>query len=148
MYKQETLDATVEQMRALGEQLVPYNAPENEPDLYVLKTREVTVEGYDVILYYTKSRFDEHATEILQVYGKNMPFLPFYLACKLAKKFLGSKELSLVELFRGNRKVYCWSVNVDDHGRPIRTPYEVEAENCTYEGFRYSYLQPNQVNFY
>lgn len=142
------LNETIEQMRSLGDQLVPYNSPENETDLYVMKSREVTVDGYDLILYYTKNRYDGHSTEIFQVYGKIAPFLPFFLICKLAKKFLGSAELSLVELFRGNRKVYCWAVNVDGDGKPIPSPYGFEAEDCTYEGFKYSYLQPSQVNFY
>lgn len=143
-----SLDETIEQMRAMGEQLIPHNGPASEMDLHVMKTRDVTVEGYELVLYYTKTKYENHFTEILQIYGKNAPFLPFFLVCKMAKKFLGPAELSLVELFRGNRKVYCWTVNVDEDGKPIRSPFDGDAEDCTYEGFKYSYLQPSQVNFY
>jgi hypothetical protein len=99
-----SLDETIEQMRAMGEQLVPFNSPTSETDLHVIKTRDVTVEGYDLVLYYTKNKHETHRTEILQIYGKTAPFLPFFLICKLAKKFLGEAELSLVELFRGIEK--------------------------------------------
>jgi len=149
---QDKLSESIEQMRGLGDLLVPYNSPRaptsNEEEISVLKTRELLVDGYEVVAYYTKSNFETHFTEVFQVYGKNSPFLPFSLICKMAKMFLGNAHLSLVELFRGNRKVYCWAVNVDATGKPIPSPYEMEVEECTYEGFRYSYMQPNQVNFY
>ena len=74
--------------------------------------------------------------------------MPFGLICKLAKRFLGSHHLSLVELFKDNRKIYIWSVCVDRRGRPIQAPYEIDTEECNFEGFNYLYMQPNQVNFY
>lgn len=147
MYKHDKLSVTVQEMRALGEQFVPYSTPADENDISVLKTREVTVDGYALVLYYTKSKFEDRSTEVLQIYGQHMPFLPFYLVCKLGKSFLGDFDLSLVELFRENRKIYCWSVNFDLAGKTISLP-DGFAENCQYEGFSYSYLQPYQVNFY
>lgn len=152
LYKPDSLEVTVEQMRALGEQLIPYNAPraskENENDIGVLKSRRILVDGYEVNVYYTKSDFGEYKTEVVQIWGEFAPFLPFNLICKMAKAFLGGAHLSLVELFKGNRKVYCWTVTVDEDGKPRPSPYEAETEECTFEGFTYSYLQPNQVNFY
>lgn len=152
LYKQDSLEVTVEQMRALGEQLIPYNSPraskDNENEIGILKIRRVVVDGYEVNIYYTKSDFETHKTEVVQIWGEYAPFLPFTLICKLAKTFLGGAHLSLVELFKGNRKVYCWTVNVDEDGKPIASPYKQEVEECTFEGFTYFYLQPNQVNFY
>ena len=80
--------------------------------------------------------------------GQVSPFLPFVVICKMAKTFLGDAHLSLVELFKGNRKVYCWAVNVTHDGKPVRSPYSSKVEECSYEGFSYSYMQPSQVNFY
>lgn len=148
LYKQDALGVAVEEMKTLGEHLVPWNSPENEPDLSVLKARQAVVDGYELCLYYTKSRFDDHCTEILQVWGNDSPFLPFNVVCKVARAFLGQSHLSLVELFKGNRKVYCWSLCVDHTGRPMPSPYQVEVEDCSFEGFKYSYMQPNQVNLY
>jgi hypothetical protein len=148
----EALKETVARMRGLGEVLSPFNCAKNEDDISVLKTREIVVDGYEVVVYYTKShgypKGADHSTEVLQIYGSYSPFLPFNLICKLAKAFLGNEHLSLVELFKGNRKVYCWAVNQDSSGKVIPTPFEVEVEQCTFEGLKYSYMQPNQVNFY
>ena len=69
-YKPDTLETTAEQMRKLGEQLVPYNTQQNEDDINILKTRETVVDGYEVCVYYTKSKFEDHCTEIVQIWGK------------------------------------------------------------------------------
>jgi hypothetical protein len=152
LYQEKPLDQIIEEMRAFGERLVPYNFPKTPPsyheDLSILKQRSCTIDGYEIVLHYSKSDFDTHKQETLQIYGENMPFLPFCLICKLGKKFLGGHELQLVELFKDNRKIYCWSVSLDDRGRPIPSPYEVKYEECVYEGFNYSYMTPDQVDFY
>jgi hypothetical protein len=147
MFKHDKIDVIVQEMRNLGEQFVPYSTPQNENDISILKTRQVTIEGYDLVLYYTKSKFEEHGTEVLQIYGQRMPFLPFYLIFKLARLFLGDLQLSLVELYKENRKIYCWTVNKDLEGNFIPLP-DGFAEECVYEGSKYYYLQPHQVSFY
>lgn len=153
-YKEEHLDAIIERMRNLGEMLVPYNFPQSPPpttmedELAIFKHREAIIDGYPVVLHYQKADYDKHLMETLQIYGKNSPFLPFGLICKLGKRFLGSNYLSLVELFKDNRKIYIWSVCVNRKGQPIPAPYEMETEECEFEGFNYLYMQPNQVNFY
>ena len=142
----------VAEMRALGKILVPYNFPkapaEWEDDLNVLKSRELIVDGYDVVLHYSKADYEDHYLETLQVLGKNCPFLPFALVCKLAKIFLGEAELSLVEIFRENRKIYCWTLTVDRDDHPIPSPYPTEVERCSYQGFQYCYMNPDQINFH
>jgi len=153
MYKEPNLEDIIENMRALGDLLVPYNYPKTLPttmedDLAIFKQREAVIDGYPIIIHYQKSDLDEYLMETVQIYGKNSPFLPFNLICKLGKKFLGPHHLSLVEIFKDNRKIYIWSVCVDDRGRPIPAPYEMETEECVFEGFNYLYMQPNQVNFY
>lgn len=147
----EPLDAAVLNMRAVGDILMPYNppaAPDSEEVLGVLKIRETTVDGYEVVLYFTKSDYGNHITEVFQVYGSNSTFLPFHLVCKLAKKFLGDKELSFVELFKSNRKIYCWTVNTDRDGKPIQSPFKIKLHDRDYQGWHYSALEPSDVNFY
>jgi len=153
LYNFKPLDQTILNMRSLGEMLVPYNfplapMPLKEDDLAPLKERELVVDGYQIVVNYQKSDYQNHLIETLQIYGKSSPFLPFNLICKLAKRFLGPHHLSLVEVFRQNRKVYIWSVCVDRNGKPIPCPYEAETESCEFEGFNYIYLQPSQVNFF
>lgn len=151
-YKEPKLDEIVDNMRKLGEMLIPYNFPlapiTLEDDLAIFKERETVVDGYPIILHYQKSDYQKHFMETLQIYGKSSPFLPFNLVCKLAKRFLGSKHLSLVEIFKNNRKIYIWSVCVDKEGQAISSPYDTETEDCQFEGLNYLYMQPNQVNFF
>jgi hypothetical protein len=151
--KEPKLDEVIDSMRTLGDMLIPHNFPKAPPttmedDLSIFKEREAIIDGYPMILHYQKADYESHYMETLQIYNKNSPFLPFSLICKLGQRFLGSHYLSLVELFKDNRKIYCWSVFVDRTGRPIPSPYEVETEQCQFEGFKYLYMQPNQVNFY
>lgn len=152
MFKDKTLGQHITEMRNLGEVLVPYNYPlapaEWESDINILKMREITVDGYTVVAHYSKADYETHYLETLQLLGKNCPFLPFCLVCKLGSKFLGQDGLSLIEFFRDNRKVYCWTLTVDRDGQPIPNPYEPETEHCTYEGFSYHYMHPSQVNFH
>jgi hypothetical protein len=152
-YKELKLDDIIKRMKSLGNVLVPYNFPKMMPtmmedDLSVLKQREAVVDGYQIVLNYQKSDYDEYFTEILQIYNKNSPFLPFNLICKLGKRFLGDGNLSLIEIFKDNRKIYIWTVYVDQDGNSIPIPHETESEECEFEGFNYLYMQPNQVNFY
>ena len=148
----KNLSQHVFEMRRLGEVLVPYNFPKAPPtvedDINILKIRELTVDGYDVCCHYSKSDQDGYFMESFQIFGKHFPFLPFSLVCKLARHFLGEHELSLIEIYRENRKIYCWTLAVDFDGCAIPSPYETEVEYCTYEGFNYCYMQPNQVDFH
>lgn len=149
----QKLDDIIEEMRNIGEHLIPYNYPRNsvmegEDDLVVFKQRDVVIDGYSLTLNYQKSDYGGVFMETLQIFGTISPFLPFNLICKLGKRFLGSANLSLVELFRDHRKIYIWTVWIDQDGKPCDPPYEVETEECVFEGLQYSYMQPNQIDFY
>ncbi len=153
MEKYTPLSEHVERMRAMGEILVEYNFPKRKPaeedDIAVLKNREIVVDGYELGVSYSKSDFDEYLGETLQVWGRNIPFLPFCLVCKVARRFLGNEHLSLVEIFRENRKVYIWTVTRSREGVPIDSPCKAtEYEPQEYEGFRYRLMNPETVNFY
>lgn len=153
LYDDKDLDEIIERMRGMGDILVPLNYPntfsfELEDDLSIFKEREAIIDGIPLFLNYQKSDYKKYFIETVQIFGKTTPFLPFNLICKIGKRFLGGHHLSLVEIFKDNRKIYIWSVCVDKRGRPIPAPYKLKIEQCEFEGFNYSYLQPNQINFY
>lgn len=153
LYDDKDLEEIIERMRGMGDILVPLNYPntfsfELEDDLSIFKEREAIIDGIPLLLNYQKSDYKKYFIETVQIFGKTTPFLPFNLICKIGKRFLGGHHLSLVEIFKDNRKIYIWSVCVDKRGRPIPAPYKLKTEQCEFEGFNYSYLQPNQINFY
>jgi hypothetical protein len=152
MEKIVSLDMVVNEMKRIGEDLIPYNfplAPASVEEKYNdHKMREVLIDGYDVVLHYSKSDYGEYFTETIQILGLENPFLPFCLIVKIAVKFLGNNNLALVEIFKDNRKIYCWTTNVGKDGEVILSPYQDDAEHCVYEGVDYIYLKQDQVNFY
>jgi hypothetical protein len=148
----EKLYDIVENMKELGNFFIPYNFPietaAEEDKINILKFREVRVDGYDVILHFNKHDYGNHYLETFQLLGKDLPFLPFCLTCKLAKMFLGSHYLSLIEVLKDNRKIYCWTVVKDRDGKPMSSPYKDKSESCVYEDLEYSYVPPDKVNSY
>lgn len=151
--KERKLKEVASNMRSLGNMLVPYTYPQTfaslfDGDLDVFREREIYVDGYSLIIYYQKSDYSHYIIESLQVYNKIGPFLPFCIVLKVAVEFLGAEGLSLVEVFKSNRKIYCWSVATDHQGSSIELPYEADGEGCVFEGVPYFYINPSYVNFY
>ena len=150
--REKPVDQIVKEMKSLGNWLIPYNFPqspiETEDDISTLKIRETYVDGYSVFLHYCKAQYEDCYLLTFQVFGKYAPFLPFCLVCKLAKKFLGEHELSLVEIFREGRKLYCWTVILDFDNNPIPTPHRVPTKQCNYEGLHYSQMKSDMVHFF
>lgn len=148
----QNLETLVARMRNVGDQLAPYNFPQADPkledDLNVIKTKEAVVDGYAVILHFSRSDYRTHYLETLQILGKNSPFLPFNVVFKIVRRFLGSHHLSLAEPIQDNRKIYCWTVCVDPRGVPIPMPQQDEAEECLFEGCKYKYIDPSHISFY
>lgn len=148
----EKLDETIRKMKGLGEIFIPYNFPQNDPhledDLNVLKVVQCEVDGYSLILHFSKADYGSYYIETLQVFSLESPFLPFHLVVKIARAFLGSEHLSLVELYKDNKKIYCWTKCLNKRGATIKSPYEEESEKCSFEGFDYILMNTNQVTFY
>ena len=153
-YEKLKLDEEIDRMKNMGDLLIPYNFPLGDPtwedDLNFLKITDCTVDGYGMILHFSKAKYENHYLETLQVMSKDAPFLPFNLVAKLAQKILGGHRLSLVEMLRGSRKIYCWTLLVDEAGKPMKSNLEESesVEMCVYEGFEYGYIDPTTVNFY
>lgn len=148
----EKLDDILEQMREIGDRLVPLNYPlkeaRNEADLNLLKLRDADVDGYPVTIHYSRSDFGKYYMETFQIMSRNGAFLPFSLALKMARKVLGNKYLSLVEIFREGKKIYCWTVHLDKSGKPVVLSDKRLGEDCVFEGFHYKYVYPSEVDFY
>lgn len=145
-------DEKMEAIRNLSNHLVDYNYPlspmDFEYDISCLKKTEVEVDGYSLVVHFNKSFYGTYYLETFQVFNKYAPFLPFYLVAKLGKKVLGSCFLSLVEFYQQDHKVYCWSVCLDDRGKPIASPLNEKMQFKNFEGFEYGYMQPEQLNLY
>ncbi len=150
MVENMKFEDSIKDLKKLGNHLVPYNFPLsgklNEDDaLQPLKLIEVTVDGYEVVVHYNKSDYNEFYTETLQVFGKYCPFLPFYLVCKIARFCLGNKHLSFIDVIKEDKKFYCWTLNTKLSGKAI--PNKNLGEICIFEGFRYGHIHPSQVKF-
>lgn len=150
--REKTLWEHINEMRNLGDTLVEYSfpiaPPDNEDVLMDLKQRKLCVDGYNVLLHYNKSDYENHFLETLQVIGMDFPYLPFQLVCKCAMSYLGNKQLSFTELWRGDRNIYIWNLMVDDRGRPLSIKISDKQELHSYEGLEFSYVDPNSVNFF
>lgn len=152
LFDNKTLDEHIAEMKNLGDVLMQYNFPRKpaheESEINILKLRDVVVDGYDVTLHYNKSDHRDYYVCTLQVLSKNTPFLPFSLVCKIAKRFLGSSNVSLVQIFTEGRRVCCWTVVSDKNGKPIQGPHYEKGEGRVYEGFEYVQVNPEYINFY
>jgi hypothetical protein len=142
----------LENLRRVADYLVPYNYPlagmELEDDIGALKRIEMAVDGYELVVCFNKADYEDYYLETFQIFSKNGIYLPFHLIVKLAKYMLGSYHLSFIEFYQDNRKVYCWSVCIDDRGKPIPSPNEEDAVAREYEGFEYMQMHPSQINLY
>ena len=152
-FKQDRLNEVVDGMKALGEVLVSFNYPqvpysELEDELGIFKAREAVIDGYSLFLHYQKSDYDDYFIQSIQIHNLKSPFLPFNLICKVGRRFLGSRHLSLIEIFKEHRKIYIWSLCTDKNNNPIEIPNKDSIEECEFEGLHYSYLQPSMVDFF
>lgn len=145
-------DTQLDTIRNLAKDLVPYNFPLAPVDFeyYIapLKKSEVEVDGYTIVFHLNRASYGDYYLETFQIFNKHAPFLPFHLVAKLAKKALGGHNLSLIEFYQDDRKIYCWSVCVDLRGRPIPYPNQQKTKPRIFEGFEYMYMTPEQLNLY
>lgn len=153
-YNNKDFEREIDAMKRFGKLLMPYNFPlvspeEEEAVNFIKSLHETCVDGYSLVLHFSKSDYGTHYLETLQVVGKYSPFLPFSLVCKIGKQVFGSRHLSLVELIKEGRKIYCWTLVADRENKPIPGPYQQEdAERCMYEGLEYRSVSPKEVNLY
>lgn len=148
------IEGSIRELKALGKILVPYNYPHKDSeaadeDLLIFKSRKYVVDGYSIVAHYQRCDYVDYYLDVLQLYGDYSTFLPISVNCKLAKMFLGNNELSLIETYKDQKKIYCWTVYVDRNEKVIECPTRSrdEMSSRTYDGFKYFYLPPNKVFF-
>lgn len=128
---------------------------EDEADLALLKRTTAVVDGYELNLYYSEEDHahfsaddgtgQEFRLASLQVSSNLFPFLPFSLVCRVAREFLGSRELCLSEFLVSGRKVYLWSVATDGSGEPLRVPLHKQSRVIVYDGMEITQAPPTEV---
>jgi hypothetical protein len=145
-------EETINRMKKLAKTLIPKTFPNVSmaygQDLLMLKSSELIIDGYTIVVFYSISDFKDHKIKSLQVHSKNHQFLPFNVACKIARKFLESKYISLIEIFSNNKRIYCWTQVCDEEENPIMSPYNGEYEHKEFGDFDYYLMEPDSVNFY
>lgn len=146
--------SSIGELKQLGKILIPHNYPkslsdEKEEDLLVFKSRKFNIDGYAVIAHYQRCDYDTYFMDVLQLYGDYSTFLPISVNCKLAKMFLGDKELSLIETYKEMKKIYCWTVYLDMDEKVLPCPSRKKGEMTfrTHGGLKYSYIPPSNVYF-
>lgn len=143
------LSQTVEEMRGMADLLIPHTYPNvdfsEEYEVLPLKCRNITVDGYDIVINFSKSDYKKYVIESLQIQSIYAPFLPFTMVCKIGRAFLGSSYLSYIDFIKNNRKIYCWTLRVRG-GKPI-PPTKRSKEAC-YDGFNYNVLNQGSINLY
>jgi hypothetical protein len=146
--KHKDLDYQVDEMRRVANLLMPDTYPkvtfEDEQVILPLKQRVVRIDGYDVVVCFSRAEYPGYVLESLQIQSIYSPFLPFSLVCKIGRIFLGNRHLSYVEFFRDSRKIYCWTVKRED-GVAV-APYRSSPGN--YEGFKYRILNPGSAELH
>lgn len=150
--EQEPLDIAIKRMKDIGEILTPYTFPvadmDTEDEISELKYLNRMIDGYYIRLNFSIADYSDHYLYTLQVTSESFPFLPFTVVLKLARKFLGDEHLSLVEILKSNRKIYCWTLFLDREKKPLHPKYKDQIEHCMFEGFDYTYVHPGQLKFY
>lgn len=145
----KNLNTRIKEIKRLGREMISLSYPkvttEEDDILTPLKMNPLTVDGYEIVVHYNISEFDEYFSETIQIFGSYEPFLPFNLICKVAKKFLGTKHLNFVEVIKDGKKIYCWTTNLNKKGKAIAS--NVKSRNCTFEGLNYCHIDKGQVRF-
>ena len=154
IYKQKPINKIIQEMKVLGDQLIPYNFPK-KPFIYeeyinLLKTREMNVDGHFFVTNYTKADYDEYFLETFHIFSKMHPFIPFEVLTNTVKMFLGEENIFLVELFEDGRKIYCWLKATKKDGSTIECPAAETARvlECEFNGFKYNVIESSGINFH
>lgn len=147
-----SLEKIVKSSKGMAEHLIPWTFPisglQTEHDVMPLKSTRTVVDGYPLVLTFSVADFEEYFLDTLQITSSSAPFLPFNLVVKIAKKFLGTEHLYLLEFVNKGRRVYYWTLFTDEYGKAIENPKQDNYENLNFEGFNYKYIFPKKLNYH
>jgi hypothetical protein len=148
------IKSSIQELKNLSKILIPYNYPIKnseayEEDLLIFKSRKYVVDGYSVVVHYQRCDYEHYYMDVLQLYGDYSTFLPISVNCKIAKLFLGNDELFLIETYKQQKKIYCWTVCLNKEERVIESPIRKDGDytHRFYDGFKYFYIPPSKVFF-
>lgn len=143
------LDKAVMEMKNMADMMVQYTFPvatvQSENDTALLRQRTMVVDGYELVVCLSKADYGDHFMYSLRIQSTMVPFVPFVVVCKLGRAFLGDRNLSYVEFFVSNRKLYCWMLKTKN-GVPM--PPDEDDIPSSYEGFAFSILRPGAVELF
>lgn len=128
----------VKEMKALADSLTEYSPPKHpkDEDISWLKSREIIVDGVAVVAYYSVADHGDLKPCVLTIGCKQVPFIPLYVVCKIAKMFLGDENVTLMEYTKGGSKIYSWMVLLRK-GKPVEHFDSAKAEKVNYNGFTF-----------
>lgn len=145
----KSLKEHVKEIKNVGNLLISHTFPmvgfKHEQEVLPLKQRNLVVDGYEVLLCYSKANYGNYFLESIQIQAVYSCFLPFVLVCKLGQLFLGNDNLSYIEFFREEKKIYCWTSRSKNN---ITFPPDPQSLQGNYEGFNFSFLQPGSIDLY
>lgn len=146
MMNVKSFEQTVDEMKDVADTLLPYTYPKttkrNDLIVSTLKQRVVFVDGYKVAVQFSRGDYDDHYVEGLEITSANCPFLPMYVVCKIAAKFLGGYGLRHSVTYQHGRKVYRWHVMVDKQGHPLPIEWK-DVQPLNFEDFEFVYAHRN-----
>ena len=143
------LQKIVDRTKNIANFLIPYTFPKanikSEHEIVALKQEDIVVDGYQITICYSIADYDEYFLKSIQLQSIYSPFLPFAVVCKIGQMFLGKNNLSYVEFFQSNKKIYCWTTKTTDEKT---LPPEKETKRGTYEGFDFNIIDPGLVDLF
>lgn len=146
---EKTLKQNIQEMRKVADLLTRHTFPKasinHEQDVVLLKQRHVVVDGYDIILCFSKADYGDYFLESIQIQPYFFLYLPFNVVCKIGREFLGQKHISYIEFIKNGRKIYCWT-RKSRNGSSV--PPEKTTKPGSYEGFEFSIIQPGSVDLF
>lgn len=147
----ENIDDLVYRSRAVSDQLLRYGTSSNDEFSQItrsLRDLSFIIDGYPVLAHFTKSRAGDNIIEYLQIQPTLSEFLPFNVVFKIAQKFMGSRNLSYTEVYKGGKKVYFWILSVTEDGKPVELEGLEDYEEMEYNGIKYNHVNSSQIEFY
>lgn len=135
------IDDMVEMAQTLMPQTYPQATTTEELEIDSLKQYQFLIDGYEVIAHLSWSQYSNCRIEYLEIASASSPFLPMFLICKIATRLLGQHELKYHSTFKQGRKVYIWTVAVDNSGRPIKLNDSHNLISHSYENFKYTCIE-------
>lgn len=140
MNRLENVVDAAKQADLMSNILEPYSFPKFDASvehaLTPYKVWRFPLDGYDVIVYFTKSGAKDCKISSLQVWSEDFLILPFSVSVKVAKIFIKGNNLSLFLLKNYDKLLYCWTKMTTLDGELLK-PIDESVVEKTYGDFSY-----------